>query len=127
MYRFVYNNSLACGAIYTLRLVSAFHTTILYLDDGTDCYFTCWACIPGIVLVVMIHHPPLHLLLKGVCGHFHPHKRSSALPKICEKKNSKADTISHGFGLLDDALQLLYLAVFQACCGTPVASYSQNT
>ena len=62
----------------------------MYLDDGTDCYFPCWACIPGIVLAVMIHHPPLHLLLKGVCvGISTPTGGGvSALPKICEKWSS---------------------------------------
>ena len=55
------------------------------LDEGTACYFTCWTWSPSIVLGVMFHHPPLHLLLKGVCGHFHAHKGVSALPKICEK------------------------------------------
>ena len=30
-----------------------------------------------------IHLQCMHLLLKGVCGHLHPHKGVSALPKIC--------------------------------------------
>ena len=58
----------------TLQWVSALKRTAGVLEWWTDYYFTCWTCIPGIVLVVMVHHPPLHLLLKGVCAHLHPHK-----------------------------------------------------
>ena len=42
----------------------------------------CWTWIPGIVLGVMIHHPPLRLLLKGVWGDLHPNKGS-----FCPSKN----------------------------------------
>ena len=45
------------------------------------------------VLGVVIHHPPLYLLVKGMCGHPHPHRGGggfgvSALTEICENKQT---------------------------------------
>ena len=106
-----------CGPLHT---EIGFCHSKKYLDDGTDCYFTCWNCFPGIVLGVMIHHPPLHLLFKDVCGHLHPHKGVSTLPKISKELFLQQDSCS----LLRTLLQLLYHAILQDGYGTPVKTHN---
>ena len=90
-----------------------------HLDDGTDCYFTCWTCIPGTGLGVIIHHPPFHLLLKGVCvGISTPTRRFLPLQKFVKIPVATVHSLS--WRVLCTLFQLLYLAVFQDCYGTPI-------
>ena len=82
------------------------------LDDGTDCYFTCWVSIPGNVLGMIIHQVKWYdddpssytalILLNGLYRDLHSHEGVSALPKICD--NAFNEKLTLHAGLLSLAL-----------------------